>query len=149
MAWNSVRRHCSKLHLFNHCKRLTKYLSNFGIDKQCGSSIFGKGCTDATFTLKMALQTLREHSHEAHVICCPCQGLQHSQPWNTMASPCKIWSTRLPPLRIKTKKGLLGRLDLHAQISLPTSMFGLELQLTLFVNVTVDIQHVGKLECCL
>jgi hypothetical protein len=37
--------------------RLTKYLSEFGIDKQCGS-LFGKGCADATFTLKTALQTL-------------------------------------------------------------------------------------------
>jgi hypothetical protein len=47
--------------------RLTKYLSEFGIDEQCGS-LFGKGCADATFTLKTALQTLREHNHEAHVL---------------------------------------------------------------------------------
>jgi len=47
--------------------RLTKYLSEFGIDEQCGS-LFNKGCADATFTLKMALQTLREHNQDAHIL---------------------------------------------------------------------------------
>ena len=47
--------------------RLTKHLAKFGIDEQCGS-LFGKGCADATFTLKSALQTLREHQQEAHVL---------------------------------------------------------------------------------
>ena len=47
--------------------RLTKYLSEFGIDEQCGS-LFGKGCADTTFTLKAALQTLREHNQEAHLL---------------------------------------------------------------------------------
>jgi hypothetical protein len=44
--------------------RLTKYLSQFGIYERCGS-LFRKGCADATFTLKMALQALQEHNHEA------------------------------------------------------------------------------------
>ena len=39
----------------------------FGMDEQCGS-LFGKGCADATFTLKASLQTLREHQKEAHVL---------------------------------------------------------------------------------
>ena len=47
--------------------RLTKYLSEFGIDEQCGS-LFNKGCADATFTLKMALQTLQEHNQDAHIL---------------------------------------------------------------------------------
>jgi hypothetical protein len=47
--------------------RLTQYLSKFGIDEQCGS-LFGKGCADATFTLKMALQTLQEHNHDTRVL---------------------------------------------------------------------------------
>ena len=47
--------------------RLTKHLAKFGIDEQCGS-LFGKGCADATFTLKSALQTLREHQQETHVL---------------------------------------------------------------------------------
>jgi hypothetical protein len=47
--------------------RITKYLSKFGLGKQCGS-LFSKGCTDATYTLKTALQTLREHNHDTHVL---------------------------------------------------------------------------------
>ena len=47
--------------------RLTKHIATFGMDKQCGS-LFGKGCADATFTLKSSLQTLREHQQEAHVL---------------------------------------------------------------------------------
>jgi hypothetical protein len=47
--------------------RLTKHIATFGIDEQCGS-LFGKGCADATFTLKSSLQTLREHQQEAHVL---------------------------------------------------------------------------------
>jgi hypothetical protein len=47
--------------------RLTKYLSKFGINEQCGS-LFDKGCTDTMFTLKMALQTLQERNQEAHVL---------------------------------------------------------------------------------
>ena len=48
--------------------RLTKHLVKFGIDEQCGS-LFGNGCADATFTLKSALQKLREHQQEAHFLC--------------------------------------------------------------------------------
>jgi hypothetical protein len=44
--------------------RLNKHLNSFGIDEQCGM----KGCADATFTIKTALQTLREHDQEAYVI---------------------------------------------------------------------------------
>jgi hypothetical protein len=47
--------------------RLTKYLSIFGIDEQCGS-LPNKGCADAMFTLKNALQTLREHHQETFVV---------------------------------------------------------------------------------
>ena len=47
--------------------RLTKYLTTFGIDEQCGS-LFGKGCADATFSLKLALQTIREHNQEAFAL---------------------------------------------------------------------------------
>ena len=39
--------------------RLTQHLCTFGMDEQCGSSLFGKGCVDATFTLKKALQLLQ------------------------------------------------------------------------------------------
>ena len=37
------------------------------MDKQCGS-LFGKGCVDATFTLKKALQQLREQEQDTHVL---------------------------------------------------------------------------------
>lgn len=37
------------------------------MDEQCGC-LFNKGCTDATFSLKSALQTLREHEQEVHVL---------------------------------------------------------------------------------
>lgn len=47
--------------------RLTKHLGDFGIDEQCGC-LFRKGCTDATFSLKTALQTLREHGQSAYVL---------------------------------------------------------------------------------
>ena len=47
--------------------RLTKYLTTFGIDEQCGS-LFGKGCADATFSLKLALQTLHEHNQESFTL---------------------------------------------------------------------------------
>ena len=47
--------------------RLTKHITTFGIDEQCGCLI-GKGSTDATFTLKLSLQTIQEHQLEAHVL---------------------------------------------------------------------------------
>jgi Reverse transcriptase (RNA-dependent DNA polymerase) len=47
--------------------RLTTHLVSFGMDEQCGS-IFKKGCADATFSLKLALQTLHEHNKEAYVL---------------------------------------------------------------------------------
>ena len=47
--------------------RLTLHINTFGIDEQCGC-LFGKGSTDATFTLKTSLQTIREHQLEAHVL---------------------------------------------------------------------------------
>ena len=47
--------------------RLTKYLTTFGIDEQCGS-LFGKGCADATFSLKLALQALHEHNQESFTL---------------------------------------------------------------------------------
>ena len=37
------------------------------MDEQCGS-MFGKGCADATFSLKAALETLREQGINAHVL---------------------------------------------------------------------------------
>jgi Reverse transcriptase (RNA-dependent DNA polymerase) len=47
--------------------RLTQHLVSFGMDEQCGS-IYKKGCVDATFSLKLALQTLHEHNKEAYVL---------------------------------------------------------------------------------
>ena len=47
--------------------RLTKQIATFGMDKQYGS-LLGKGCTDATFTLKSSLQKLQEHQKEVHVL---------------------------------------------------------------------------------
>jgi Reverse transcriptase (RNA-dependent DNA polymerase) len=47
--------------------RLTKYLTTFGIDEQC-RSLFGNGCADATFSLKLALQTIHEHNQEAFAL---------------------------------------------------------------------------------
>ena len=47
--------------------RLTQHLCTFGMDEQCGS-LFGKGCVDATFTLKRALQQLREQGQNTHVL---------------------------------------------------------------------------------
>jgi hypothetical protein len=47
--------------------RLTKCLTTFGIDEQCGS-LFGKGCANATFLLKLALQTLHKHNQESFAL---------------------------------------------------------------------------------
>lgn len=47
--------------------RSEDYLFTFGIDKQVGSTK-NKGCVDATFTLKVALQTLYKHNQEAWVL---------------------------------------------------------------------------------
>jgi hypothetical protein len=47
--------------------RLANHLKGFGVEEQAGSTP-GKGCADATFTLKTALQTLREHGQESWVI---------------------------------------------------------------------------------
>jgi hypothetical protein len=47
--------------------RLTTHLISFGMDEQCGS-LFQKGCADATFLLKLALQTLHEHNQDAYIL---------------------------------------------------------------------------------
>ena len=47
--------------------QLTQHLCKFGMDEQCGS-LFGKGCVDATFTLKKALQQLQEQGQDTHVL---------------------------------------------------------------------------------
>ena len=47
--------------------RLTKHLSLFSIKEQCGC-FFGKDCTNATFSLKSALQTLKEHGQSMYVL---------------------------------------------------------------------------------
>jgi hypothetical protein len=47
--------------------RLTKYRTTFGINEQCGS-LFGKGCANATFLLKLALQTLHKHNQESFTL---------------------------------------------------------------------------------
>lgn len=47
--------------------RLRKHVLVFGMDKQCGS-IFGKEYADATFSLKAALETLREPGKNTHVL---------------------------------------------------------------------------------
>ena len=54
----------AKLILSIIATRLTKHIATFGMDEQCGS-LFGKGCADATFTLKSSIQTLQEHQQEA------------------------------------------------------------------------------------
>ncbi len=46
--------------------RLANHLRDFGVEEQAGSTP-GKGCADATFTLKTALQSLREHGQESWV----------------------------------------------------------------------------------
>jgi hypothetical protein len=47
--------------------RLTHHISRHGIEEQCGC-LFHKGCTDATFSMKSALQTLKEHGHSTYVL---------------------------------------------------------------------------------
>ena len=47
--------------------QLTQHLCTFGMDKQCGS-LFKKGCVDATFTLKKALQQPQEQGQDTHVL---------------------------------------------------------------------------------
>jgi hypothetical protein len=47
--------------------RFANHLKGFGVEEQAGSTP-GKGCADATFTLKTALQTLREHDQESWVL---------------------------------------------------------------------------------
>jgi hypothetical protein len=66
---------------------LAKHLRSFGVDKRHGS-IFDKGCQDATFWLKLALQTLQEHDQEACAFCRLGEGMQRSQPRNAMADAC-------------------------------------------------------------
>jgi hypothetical protein len=47
--------------------RIANHLKDFGIEEQAGSTP-GKGCADATFTLKTALQTLREHDNNFNLL---------------------------------------------------------------------------------
>ena len=47
--------------------RLTKHLKEIGIEEQNGSQ-YNKGCEDATFTLKFALQILHQHNNNAFVL---------------------------------------------------------------------------------
>jgi hypothetical protein len=47
--------------------RLANRIRGLGVEEQGGSTP-GKGCADATFTLKTALQTLREHGQESWVL---------------------------------------------------------------------------------
>jgi hypothetical protein len=47
--------------------RLAIHLKGFGIEEQAGSTR-DKGCAEATFTLKAALQTLRENGQESWVL---------------------------------------------------------------------------------
>jgi hypothetical protein len=77
MAWYRPPRHMlkgSELDCGNSASkppdaatRLANHLKHFGIEEQAGSTP-GKGCADATFTLKTALQTLREHDQESWVL---------------------------------------------------------------------------------
>ena len=57
----------AKLISSNIATRLTKHINTYGIDKQCGC-LFVKQNTDATFTLKSFLQTIREHQLEVHYL---------------------------------------------------------------------------------
>jgi len=74
MARNSVRKYCGKLEdIAAKCissiiaLRLKKHPNTFGIDGQC-ECLFGKGCTDATFAVKSAIQTLHEHNQQVYVL---------------------------------------------------------------------------------
>jgi hypothetical protein len=58
---------CSKAVSSIAATRLANHLKSFGVEEQAGSTP-GKGCADATFTLKMALQTLHEHDQESWVL---------------------------------------------------------------------------------
>ena len=58
---------CSKAVSSIAATRLANHLKSFGIEEQAGSTP-DKGCADATFTLKTALQTLREHDQESWVL---------------------------------------------------------------------------------
>jgi hypothetical protein len=58
---------CSKAVSSIAATRLAIHLKGFGVEEQAGSTP-GKGCADATFTLKTALQTLREHGQESWVL---------------------------------------------------------------------------------
>ena len=58
---------CSKAVSSIAATRLAIHLKGFGIEEQAGSTP-DKGCADATFTLKTALQTLREHDQESWVL---------------------------------------------------------------------------------
>ena len=48
-------------------RRLTVHLKTYGIDGQCGCMI-GKGCADATFAVKSAIQTLHEHGQPVYAL---------------------------------------------------------------------------------
>ena len=47
--------------------RLTKYLQKIGIEEQYGSQ-YNKGCPDATFSLKTALQIIKQHNMSSYVL---------------------------------------------------------------------------------
>jgi hypothetical protein len=68
MERDRIRQHRGEIDIINHrAYRLTQHLCTFGMDKQCGS-LFGKGCVDATFTLKKALQQLHKQGQDTHVL---------------------------------------------------------------------------------
>ena len=48
-------------------RRLTEHVCKFGKDEQCGC-LFKKSCADATFSLKSAIQTLKEHGRSTYVL---------------------------------------------------------------------------------
>ena len=58
---------CAKIISSIITTRLTKYLQKIGIEEQYGSQ-YNKGCPDATFSLKTALQIIKEHNLSSYVL---------------------------------------------------------------------------------
>ena len=86
---------------------LTNHLCIFGMDEQCWL-LFGKGCLDATFTLKKVLQQLKEQGKNTHVL--------------FVDQVNSLRGKRVPQ---PTNKGVLGENN-HISINFWTHVLGLE-----------------------
>jgi hypothetical protein len=101
--------------------RLTKHLATFSIDEQCGSMI-KKGCADATFPLKLALQTLREHNQEAYILF-----VDLVKAYDTVNREM-LWiildRLGVPPQMITVLKKLYTDVTIHMKVGTKTQSFG-------------------------